>query len=793
MASTLVGPHRTTQLNADFYVGIASNFYPNIQSAVDDARVKNLGVGRVVIAQDYGGTDPISGIVNGTVGIYICDQRGGMLQNYVWNGANYIPADFVQARGYTTRGMPTVTPGSTVLGFDPIGANGNGHTILWAASLAGKGMPALSLFGQPSDGTAIHAFIRCDADPTGRLRIQAPQSIEILNLVDEFNLWTGEPYRDGSKGMTVHAKAAENAIDFQGQTVGGAADQAIRINPAGGDVEIAPNGTITLGDVNAGDINAGDINGGAANLATCEVSNSPVRTFANTPDAPGGMIWPTAGIAVSKGDSWDNSINPANVPSWPGAGVAVSKGNAWDTPIDPTKIANWPGVGVAVSKGNAWDTPINPADIPRLSAANVYPAPQTQRALIATGTVSPQIPPAGCGTLEYVTVQNTLTAVANSATATNGAVQFVGTNTTGANGQQYLKLEMDSNGLTRAVLPNGTLQVLGNIGSSGVNAANGGLTMAWNPLAGNGESCFINARPSGGGGFKWYNVASNAHVDGTTSPSMWLDSAATLHTSNGFASVAGSIIAAGANGLLQAGDEVTNVADASALVPRLLLGVNGQSSRGWQGAFIWSTSVPGAGTSTDQRLELRHHAPDIGGSSALFMVNRSGDMQLGIGGTLALHGGGTNQVDVWGSLYVSSTFTVAGAKNFAIPHPLDKENKILTHSCLEGPEIAVFYRGEATTQDGSAEITLPAYFEALTRPENRTVQLTAIFETDADDFAQLAASRVADGKFRVRSSVPSRGFFWEVKAVRSDLAPLEVETTVTEANRRTPPPQEPTL
>lgn len=127
---------------------------------------------------------------------------------------------------------------------------------------------------------------------------------------------------------------------------------------------------------------------------------------------------------------------------------------------------------------------------------------------------------------------------------------------------------------------------------------------------------------------------------------------------------------------------------------------------------------------------------------------------------------------------ITGTFTVNGAKNFRIDHPNDK-TKWLTHSTIEGPECAVFYRGEAETKDGVAAITLPDYFEALTMMENRSVQLTEIYEgEDEPHFSQLAASRVKDGKFSVRSNSSTVAnavkFYWEVKAVRADISPLEV-------------------
>lgn len=138
----------------------------------------------------------------------------------------------------------------------------------------------------------------------------------------------------------------------------------------------------------------------------------------------------------------------------------------------------------------------------------------------------------------------------------------------------------------------------------------------------------------------------------------------------------------------------------------------------------------------------------------------------------------------------------ASAKSFQIPYPGDPD-KQLNHSCLEGPELAVFYRGEAVTAEGSAEITLPDYFEALTRGDGRTVLLTQFFGEDTEAFAQLMASPVVEGKFRVRSNVPAQRFYWEVKAVRSDYDPLRVVTSNVDVlpatkptSHRTPQPTE---
>ena len=110
------------------------------------------------------------------------------------------------------------------------------------------------------------------------------------------------------------------------------------------------------------------------------------------------------------------------------------------------------------------------------------------------------------------------------------------------------------------------------------------------------------------------------------------------------------------------------------------------------------------------------------------------------------------------------TLTVTGAKNFAISHPF-RENKNLVHSCIEGPEVAVFYRGEIITQDGLAEVLLPDYFESLTFMEDRSVLLTQIYDDEYPALVLMAASRIENGRFKIKTIGRAR-IAWEVKAVR---------------------------
>ena len=139
----------------------------------------------------------------------------------------------------------------------------------------------------------------------------------------------------------------------------------------------------------------------------------------------------------------------------------------------------------------------------------------------------------------------------------------------------------------------------------------------------------------------------------------------------------------------------------------------------------------------------------------------------------------TNTVTISGELHatnIACTNLSATHKSFRISHPL-APGKLLYHGCLEGPESGVYYRGEAKLIHGRAVISLPDYFESLTREAGRTAMLTPIW-TEGLPVSALAASEVRNGEFTVVAiddANPSQRFCWEVKGVRADIEPLEVE------------------
>lgn len=118
--------------------------------------------------------------------------------------------------------------------------------------------------------------------------------------------------------------------------------------------------------------------------------------------------------------------------------------------------------------------------------------------------------------------------------------------------------------------------------------------------------------------------------------------------------------------------------------------------------------------------------------------------------------------------YFSGNVTVTGALakgggSFKIDHPLDPENKYLSHSFVESPDMMNIYNGNVVTdEDGSAWIEMPDWFEPLNR--DFRYQLTVIGQ-----FAQaIVAEKMVDSRFRIRTDKPFVEVSWQVTGIRHD-------------------------
>ena len=134
-----------------------------------------------------------------------------------------------------------------------------------------------------------------------------------------------------------------------------------------------------------------------------------------------------------------------------------------------------------------------------------------------------------------------------------------------------------------------------------------------------------------------------------------------------------------------------------------------------------------------------------------------------------------------GDVQVTGVLSKAGG-SFKIDHPLDPENKYLSHSFVESPDMMNIYNGNITTnENGEATVTLPDYFEALNR--DFRYQLTVVGQ-----FAQaIVAEEVKGNPFTIQPSAPAVKVSWQVTGVRQDAWAnqnrIKVEETKSEKER----------
>jgi hypothetical protein len=112
-----------------------------------------------------------------------------------------------------------------------------------------------------------------------------------------------------------------------------------------------------------------------------------------------------------------------------------------------------------------------------------------------------------------------------------------------------------------------------------------------------------------------------------------------------------------------------------------------------------------------------------------------------------------------------------GSKSFIIEHPLDSE-KYLVHTCLEGPEVGVYYRGTCRiTNNNDVVVELPYYVSSFAY--DFTVNLTPVYD---GKHHLLSTSLVENNKFTVYGD--NCDFFWTVYGKRYDINVEPYKNTV---------------
>ena len=115
-----------------------------------------------------------------------------------------------------------------------------------------------------------------------------------------------------------------------------------------------------------------------------------------------------------------------------------------------------------------------------------------------------------------------------------------------------------------------------------------------------------------------------------------------------------------------------------------------------------------------------------------------------------------------GRVRVTGNLTKGGGA-FQIDHPLDPQNKYLSHSFVESPDMKNIYDGVAVLDaNGEATVQLPEWFEALNR--DFRYQLTGI-----GGYAPIyIAKEVANNQFQIAGGAPGLKVSWQVTGIRHD-------------------------
>lgn len=116
-----------------------------------------------------------------------------------------------------------------------------------------------------------------------------------------------------------------------------------------------------------------------------------------------------------------------------------------------------------------------------------------------------------------------------------------------------------------------------------------------------------------------------------------------------------------------------------------------------------------------------------------------------------------------GNVVVNGTLTKS-AGTFKIDHPLDPENKYLSHSFVESPDMMNIYNGNVILDpSGEAWVELPEWFEPLNR--NFRYQLTPIGGPGPNLYI---AEEIAANRFKIAGGTAKLKVSWQVTGIRQD-------------------------
>jgi len=146
-------------------------------------------------------------------------------------------------------------------------------------------------------------------------------------------------------------------------------------------------------------------------------------------------------------------------------------------------------------------------------------------------------------------------------------------------------------------------------------------------------------------------------------------------------------------------------------------------------------------------------------------------------------GAGTGRAGVFnGDVQITGNLSKGGG-SFKIDHPLDPENKYLSHSFVESPDMLNIYNGNVKLDsNGEAIVELPEWFGTLNK--DFRYSLTALGAPGPNLYI---AEEVAENHFKIGGGTPGAKVSWTVTGIRQDAWAkahrIKVEEEKTERER----------
>jgi hypothetical protein len=208
------------------------------------------------------------------------------------------------------------------------------------------------------------------------------------------------------------------------------------------------------------------------------------------------------------------------------------------------------------------------------------------------------------------------------------------------------------------------------------------------------------------------------------------------------------------------------------------IGIHGEATSSGFGPDLTRTGVRGTAGSFSTGADTFYgvygfgQAPAEGGARTAYGVyggaqsGASGSTGYGVYGEI--FGPGTNYAGYFaGSVHIQGTLSKS-LGTFKIDHPSDPENKYLSHSFVESPDMMNIYNGVAVLDNrGSASVELPDYFESLN--QSFRYQLTAIGASMPNLYI---SSEVSANEFAIAGGVAGAKVSWQVTGIRKDPTAL---------------------